>query len=107
MRWQVIARHSAQLNLTLQRQGQLCLCPQTQRLRINRSFHSYSKLPHRQQLCETYRSSRPFQQSRPLCSKAAEVAAEKREGRQSQEEGSQDVGRLAGPACRLLCERML
>lgn len=100
MRWQAIARHSAQLNLTLQRQGQLRICPQTQRLQINRSFQNYSKLPHRQQICETWRSSRPFQQSRPLCSKAAEVAAEKREGKQSQEEGTQDVGHFSGPVYR-------
>ena len=98
MRWQVIARHSAQLSLTVQRQGQLRISPHTQRLHINRSLHQYSKLPHRQQLWEPYRSSRLLQHSRPLCSKAAGAAAEKREDKHFQKGSSQEVWRCSVPA---------
>ena len=91
MRWQVVAKHSAQLSLTLQRQGRLRICPQPQRLHINRSIQCYSKLPHRQQLWESTRSSRLLQNSRPLYSKAAEVAAGKSADKQPQEQASQDV----------------
>ena len=97
MRWQGLARHSAQLNLTVQRQGQLRISSHTQRLHISRSLHQYSKLPHRQQLWEPYRSSRLVQHSRPLCSKVAGVAAEKREGKQSKEGSAQEVCALFQP----------
>ena len=99
MRWQVVARHSAQLSLTLQRQGRLRVCPQPQRLHINRSLQCYSKLPNRQQLWESNRSSRLLQSHRPLCSKAAEVAAGKSADKQRQERESQDVRPLPDPAC--------
>ena len=91
MRWQIIARHSAHLNLTLQLQRQLRVCPQTQRLHINRSLQTPYNFPHQQQLCNKTRGTRPFQYVRPLCSKSAEVTAGKRGDKETQKEGSQDV----------------